>query len=68
VVNPKNNDGSNNRYEQAVYVQARHAVSTEHAEEKASDDCAHNSENNIEKDTFSALVNDLAAYKPGDKA
>ena len=68
VVKHQRDDGSDNRHEHAVEVETSNASSANSGEDEASDNRSDYAENDVEKETLTGLVDDLAAYKHGDQA
>ena len=68
MVKHQHDDGADNRHEHAVEVETSNASSANSGEDEASDNRSDYAENNVEKETLTGLVDDLAAYKPGDQA
>jgi len=68
VIKHQHDDRSDNRHEHAVKVETSNASSANSGEKEASDNRSDYAKNNVEKKTFSGLVDDLASYKPGDQA
>src|SRR5689334_11299394 len=60
VIKHQHDDGSDDRHEHAVEVEASNTSSANSGEKEASDDCSDDAKNNVEKETFSGLVDDLA--------
>jgi hypothetical protein len=67
VINYQNDDGSNNRYEHAVDVDAIDTLRTEHGKQIATHNRANNAENDIQYQAFTLLVYDFASDKPCDQ-
>src|SRR6476646_4868027 len=68
VIKHQHDNGSDNRHEHAVKVETSNASSANSGEEEASDNCSDYAKNNVEKETLTGLVDDLAPDKPGDQA
>jgi hypothetical protein len=58
----------NHCHEKAINIQARHSGSSEQVEEEAPDYSTHDSQDNVENNTFAGSVNQFAASEASEQA
>jgi hypothetical protein len=68
VIAPKHHDRANDRHDHAIDVETSYALRAEQAEQKSSNNRAHDAEGDVEKEAFAAFVDNLAANKARDEA
>jgi hypothetical protein len=68
VVDPKHDDGTDNRDEHAPEIEAGDASRTNRAEDKAADDRPNDTKDKVEKNTLAGPINDFAPNEPSDQA
>src|SRR6202035_3910166 len=68
VVDDEDDDGSDDRHQQAVEVEPGDAGLPEGVEEPAADDRADDAEDDVEDEPLAGLVDDLAGDEAGDEA
>jgi len=68
VVNPKNDDGSNDRYELPLDVDAMNPLRTEHGKQIAAHNRPLDAENNIQDQAFTLFVHDFTGDKTRDQS
>jgi hypothetical protein len=68
VVHHQKYDRAHNSNEQAIKIQLSYPWVSERVEYEPADNCAHNSEYDIEPNTLARLIDKLAADEPGQKA
>jgi len=61
VVHHKDNDGANDSHQETVEIQSCDSTSTEHVEQPSSSDGSDDSENEVEDQPLTSLVDDLTA-------
>jgi hypothetical protein len=67
VIDDQNYDGADDRHEEAIEIYAIHSARPKETKEPSADYSADDSENDVEEETFSRLVDDFASDKTGNQ-
>ena len=68
VIRNQKEHGPNHCHEKAIDIQARHSGSPEQVEEEAPDYSTHDSQDNVENNTFAGFIDDFASSEASDQA
>jgi hypothetical protein len=68
VLDDQDHDRAHHGDEQAPHVEATHAAGPDEAEGESADDCAHDSQDDVDEEALTGMIDNLTGDEPGNEA